>query len=388
MLGGKLVAASTLKAAVAVLGVVSFSVGGAWAVGIIGAPSVVGVDNAFGPVNESTTTIESELVVNNPNPFGVRLGGLSVDYSVEMNGVRMATGGREGIGVNASGNTTIPVTTLMNNDRIPPWWTSHVENGENTTLVINASVHSDLLGQEFHPQIERSVNTNVIGGFNSEEDRPIDVDEPAAPNPVLWLNSTSGQWGDVSNETTEIDTQFELYNPNPTPVAISEIGYEIRMNNVTMGEGSTSSAVTINPGEMETVRATTALQNENLDEWWVTHLRNNQTTKLEVEFYARVDLSSFGGDTIEVPLDTIERTIETAMFDEKTTSDGGSENGTATPTDSGTATSGGDGTATPTAGDSTTSTPTPTTTATPTTATPTPTPTPTDDGILSIAAPR
>ncbi|MFD1689318.1 hypothetical protein ACFR95_08665, partial [Halolamina salifodinae] len=105
------------------------------------------------------------------------------------------------------GNTTIPVTTLMNNDRIPPWWTSHVENGENTTLVINASVHSDLLGQEFRPQIERSVNTNVIGGFNSEEDRPIDVDEPAAPNPVLWLNSTSGQWGDVSNETTEIDTQ-------------------------------------------------------------------------------------------------------------------------------------------------------------------------------------
>ena len=375
MLGGKIVAASTLKAAVAVLGVVSLSIGGAWAVGIIGAPSVVGVDNAFGPVNESTTTIESELVVNNPNPFGLRLGGLSVDYSVEMNGVRMATGGREGLGVNASDNTTIPVTTLMNNDRIPPWWTSHVENGENTTLVINASVHSDLLGQEFHPQVERSVNTNVIGGFNSDEDRPIDVDELVAPNPVLWLNSTSGQWGYVSNETTEIDTQFELYNPNPTPVAVSEIGYEIRMNNVTMGEGATSSAVTINPGQMETVRATTALQNENLDEWWVTHLRNNQTTTLEVEFYARVDLSEYGGGTVEIPLDTIERTIETDIFGGSSGSgDGGTENGTATPTDSGTATPG-DGTATPTPGDSSTSTPTPT-------------PTPTDDGILSVAGLR
>ena len=381
MLGGKLVAASTLKAAVAVLGVVSITIGGAWAAGIIGAPSVVGVDNAFGPVNESTTTIESEIVVNNPNPFGVRLGGLSVDYAVEMNGIRMATGGREGLGVNASSNTTIPVTTLMDNDRIPPWWTSHVENGENTTLVIDASVHSDLVGREFNPQIERTINTSLISGFNSDEDRPIEVDRPAAPNPVLWLNSTSGSWGEVTNETTEIDTQFELFNPNPTPVAVSEIGYEIRMNGVTMGEGATDSPVTMAPGELETVRATTAIQNENLDEWWVSHLRNDQTTTLEVEFYARVDLSAFGGDTIEVPLDTIERTIETDIFGER---DGSSGNETATPAGEGTATPTPDGTTAPTeSGTSTpggdTETPAPTEE---------PTPTPTDDGILSLAAPR
>ncbi|WP_053948313.1 LEA type 2 family protein [Halolamina sediminis] len=372
MLGGKLAAASTLKIAAAVLGVLSLSIGGAWAVGIIGAPSVVVVDNAFGPVNESTTTIESEIVVDNPNPFGLRLGGLTIDYAVEMNGVRMATGGREGLGVNASGNSSIPLTTRMNNDRIPPWWVTHVENGENTTLTVDASIHSDLLGQSFDPQIERSVNTNVIGGFNSEEDRPIDVDRPFAPEPVLWLNSTSGQWGAVSNETTEIDTAFELYNPNPTPVAISEIGYEIEMNTVTMGEGATESAVSIAPGERETVRATTALQNENLDEWWVTHLQNEQTTQLEVTFYARIDLSSFGGDTIEIRLDSIQRTIETDIFGGGA-SDGGTE-GEATPTP--------DGTETATApDDEETATPDDTPTDDETA---TPTPTPTDDGLLAV----
>jgi LEA14-like dessication related protein len=323
-------------------------------------------------VNESTTTIESEIVVDNPNPFGLRLGGLTIDYAVEMNGVRMATGGREGLGVNASGNSSIPLTTRMNNDRIPPWWVTHVENGENTTLTVDASIHSDLLGQSFDPQIERSVNTNVIGGFNSEEDRPIDVDRPFAPEPVLWLNSTSGQWGAVSNETTEIDTAFELYNPNPTPVAISEIGYEIEMNTVTMGEGATESAVSIAPGERETVRATTALQNENLDEWWVTHLQNEQTTQLEVTFYARIDLSSFGGDTIEIRLDSIQRTIETDIFGGGA-SDGGTE-GEATPTP--------DGTETATApDDEETATPDDTPTDDETA---TPTPTPTDDGLLAV----
>ncbi|QKY19447.1 LEA type 2 family protein [Halolamina sp. CBA1230] len=377
MLGGKLAAASTLKVAAAVLGVLSLSIGGAWAVGIIGAPSVVGVNNAFGPVNESTTTIESELVVNNPNPFGVRLGGLTVDYAVEMNDVRMATGGREGVGVNASGNTSIPLTTMMNNDRIPTWWVSHVENDENTTLTVDASIHSDLLGKEFNPQIERPVNTNVIGGFNSDEDRPIDVDRPAAPEPVLWLNSTSGEWGAVDNETTEIDTAFDLYNPNPTPVAISEIGYEIEMNNVTMGEGTTEKGVAIAPGQTETVRATTALRNENLDEWWVSHLQNEQTTQLEVTFYARIDLSAFGGDTVRIQLDSIERTIETDIFGE---GDGNEPEGTPTPDGEGTATpTDGDGTATPEDG-----------TATPDDGTVTPddgTPTPTDDGILAVGGP-
>jgi len=381
MLGGNLVAVSTLKAVVAVLGVVTLSLGGAWAAGIIGAPSVAGVDNAFGPVNESTTTIESEIVVTNPNPFGVQLSGLTIDYAVEMNDVRMATGGREGLGVNASGNSSIPLTTQMNNDRIPPWWTSHVENGENTTLTVDASIHSDLLGREFNPQIERSVETNLIGGFNSEEDRPIEVDEPVAPDPMLWLNSTSGQWGDVNNETTEIDTAFELFNPNPTPVAISEIGYEIRMNNVTMGEGATEKGVAIAPGEVETVRATTAIRNQNLDDWWVTHLQNEQTTQLEVTFYARIDLSEFGGDTIRIRLDSIERTIETDIFGNKDAGSGTSDDGgtTATPTPDGSATpTDREGTATP--GDAT---------STPSdgTATAEPTPTPTDDGILSVAGP-
>lgn len=370
MLGGKLIATSTVKVAVAVFGVMTLSIGGAWAIGFIGTPSVVGVDNAFGPVNESTTVIESSVIINNPNPFGVQLGGLAIDYAVEMNGIRMATGGREGVEIEGQGNSTISLTTLMDNEKLPPWWASHVRNGENTSLVIDASIRSELLDRSFEPHINKSINTSIVSAFNTDDDRPINADKPALSDPILWLNSTSGSWGTVTNETTDIDMAFDLYNPNLAPIAISNLGYEIRMNNVTMGEGETEQSVAIPPGGTETVYAKTVLQNTNLDEWWVTHLQNNQTTTLEIEFYARVDLSAAGGGSTRVPLDSIEHTIETDMFGTKGEShaSAGSANGTATPAEG-----------SQTAADGTNSgTPSPTTT-------PTPTPTETDDGILSLA---
>ncbi|MFC7137390.1 hypothetical protein ACFQRB_14970 [Halobaculum litoreum] len=69
--------------------------GGAFALGVVGAPSVVGVENRFGEVTTETTTVESDLIVNNPNPIGVQLGGLTADYAVSMNGITMAEGTKE-----------------------------------------------------------------------------------------------------------------------------------------------------------------------------------------------------------------------------------------------------------------------------------------------------
>lgn len=385
MLGGKLTTATTLKVAGAVLGLLVVSIGGAWSLGVIGTPGVAGVNNAFGDVNESTTVIESELVVNNPNPIGVQLGDLSASYAVEMNGIRMATGEKSGLNVSERGNTSVPLRTEMNNSKLPAWWVSHVENGERTTLTVDASIHSGIFGQRFSPQVEREVNTDIISAFNSDEDRPINADKPVLGDPVLWLNRTAGQWGAVNEERTEVEMEFDLHNPKAVPITITEIGYDIRMNGVTMGEGATEKSVVIPAGETKTVEATTYIRNQNLDEWWVTHLRNDQVTTLEIDLYATVDLSAAGGGTVRVPLDTVEQTIETDMFGNK--ADGaGSGNGSNAGTDA-TETTGTDDadagtdaepTATEDGGPGTddgeaTQTPAPE---------PSPTPSPTDDGIV------
>jgi len=318
--------AGKLRMALVGLAVVAATVGGAFAFGAFGVPSVAGVNNSFGDVTNETTVVETDLVVSNPNPVGIDLDGVSVDYAVSMNEVRVANGTRDGIAV-ASGNSTLAFESRVRNDAIPPWWVSHVENDERTTVGIDATITSDLLGRSTELTQTREIETDLIGAFDSEETRPVNADSPLVDDPVLYVNETRGQWGTVSDEETPIGMAFDVYNPNLEPYVITEIGYDITMNGVEMGSGSTEEEYVIPSYDTETVELTAALRNERLDDWWVTHLdesvNGHQVSDLRIEFYAVVEFPS--GERVTVPLDslTYEETIETDIFGE-----GVHENGT------------------------------------------------------------
>ena len=383
---------SRLRVAVVVLLVLVVGVAGAFAAGLLGAPTVTGVDNRFGGVNDSATVIESNLTVSNPNPVGASAGGLTVDYAVEMNDIRMATGTKDGVSV-STGTSDVPFTTTMRNERIPSWWVSHIRGDEQTTLTVAADIHSATAGATFDaPQVTRSIDTDRLSQFNSSEPRPVNADSAVASDPVLYVNETRATWGTVTNETTELDLTFVVYNPKSYPVGMTQVGYGITMNDVTLGEGTTEQGVVIPPGETRTIETTTRLQNQNLDDWWVTHIERNQVSELRIDFSAQLDLRA---TTVDVPLSalTYTKTVETDLFgtkpDDASTTPAPTE--TPTPSDDGT-------TATPSETETATATPTPTEsddggvlsgadeTATPSgetaTDTPTPTATPTDGGLL------
>jgi LEA14-like dessication related protein len=316
-------------------------------------PSVAGVDNRFGAVNETATVIESDLQVRNPNPVGATLGGLTVDYAIDMNGIRMATGTKLGLSI-PQGQSTVPMSTRLTNERIPTWWVSHVRHGERTTLAVNADVHSAALGTSFGaPKVTREIETDIISAFNSTEERP--VGSSPTGGPLLVIRETSAQWGEVSAAAANIDMRFVVYNPNVYAIPVSELSYRATMNGIEMGSGTTDGQGVIPPGETRTIEATTTLNNQRIDEWWVSHLQNDQTTDLRIDFSARFELPT---QTVEIPLDplTYTRTIETDIFDGR--SDEENEGGTETPA----------GTPTPDDG----------------TATPTPTSTDDDGGLLSV----
>ena len=311
--------ASKVGTALVGLVVVAAAVGGAFALGAFGVPSVAAVNNSFGDVTDETTVVETDLVVSNPNPFGVGLDGVSIDYAVSMNDVEMARGGREGVSV-AAGNSSIAFETDLDNEAIPPWWTSHVRNDERTTVAIDARVSSEFLGRGTNLSRTRAIETDLIGAFASEETRPVNADAPLVDDPVLYVNETRGRWGTVTDAETPIAMEFDVYNPNLEPHVVTEIGYDVTMNGVEMGSGSTAEEYVVPSYGSETVELTAALRNERLDDWWVTHLdesvNGHQVSDLRIEFYAVVELPD--GERVTVPLDALthEETVETDIFDE------------------------------------------------------------------------
>jgi len=316
-----------LVAIAALVVLIAVVIGAGLAAGVLGAPGVEGIDNRFGSVNETATMIETNVTVDNPNPIGVSLGGLSIDYGVSMNDVPMASGQKEGISV-GTGESSVALRTRLDNQRIPDWWVTHVRNGERTTMTVNGTVSSSLLGQSAEiPPVEREISTDIDAALDNEETRPINADQALASNPVLYLNETSGSWGEVTNDTTEIEMTFVVYNPKSYAVPVSELGYNMTMNGVAVGSGQSEETTVIEPGTTETITTTTVMRNERLDEWWVSHVENDQVTDLEIAFSARIDLSNAGvtgADPVEVPLDTVEHRFETDVFGNKNASEPGS----------------------------------------------------------------
>ncbi|WP_439026164.1 LEA type 2 family protein [Haloarchaeobius sp. DT45] len=367
LFGSKLrIAATGVVSLVVIVGLLVAVVG-------VGAPSVDGVENRFGDVNESTTVVVSEIGVHNPNPIGSGFLDVTADYEIGMNGITMATGRKENIQT-PPGNSTLELRTDLQNEKIPAWWASHIQNDEQTQVAIDARLNAGLVGRSFSvPTQKRSIQTDMLSSFNSTETREVNADQPLVSDPVLYVNETAGQWGNATNETTPIVLDFYIYNPKPYPIPISQIDYAIFMNELTVGNGTNTQEYVLQPGEVTQVRTVTRIENDRLDEWWVTHVQNDQVTQLRIEFDATLEVS---GTKVTVPMDafTHRETIETDIFGTKdgstagnetaagedSASDEGDENaseddtdqsGTTTTTStaddgSGTATSGGSGTAT------------------------------------------
>jgi LEA14-like dessication related protein len=316
----------------------------AYLLGFLGVPSVTGVENRFGETNESTTVIETELGVQNPNPVGTGFLDVSAEYEVAMNNITMATGERSGIDV-APGQSTVTTRSSLENEKIPQWWASHIRRGEQTDVRIDASIRSGLVGRSFAVPQQRTIDTDLLSSFNSTETREVNANRPLVDDPVLYVNRTAGQWGEVTNESTPIVLDFYVYNPKSYAIPISQIEYAVNMNNITVGEGTNTREYVLEPGEVTQVRTVTTIDNSNLDEWWVSHLQRDQVTDLRIDFSVTTEI---GGTSIQIPMDrfTYTETIETDIFGTKNGSD--ADEGTATEgsgTDDGT-TSSGDGTTT------------------------------------------
>lgn len=287
-----------------VLGVVAFG---------FDRPAITDSESHIVGVNDTTTVVETDLTISNPYPVPIRFGDVAVTTNVRMNGIEIGTGTKHGLRL-GRGTTNVTLTTAVDNQRIPQWWVSHVRNGERTRVTTDANVSLPLLGRTATLTETTTVRTNVTDRLNSTASRPINASLPLVSDPILVVDRTSATWGDVTNATTPLETRIDLSNPTSIPLPITRLDYTVTMNGITVGNGTTDETTTVPAGGRATIRTETDIETDRLDDWWVTHVRNDQHTDLRVSFTAVLSLPT--GDTVRVPLNDLGYTtaIDTSVL--------------------------------------------------------------------------
>lgn len=253
----------------------------------VGKPEVRELSHSWGSVTHDTTEISTNVVVYNPNPVSIPFKKITLD--LYMNELRMATGStEEDLEIKAGQETSILLTSYFDNGKIPDWWVSHLKKGEKSDVKIEGGVVFDLgtLGEYRFP-FERAqiIETDLLEKLNIEEDKTYSV------GPVsLTMKSLSSSWGKVTHDSSEINHRAVIHNPNPFPIPVSGIDYEIKMNDVLVGGGTTHNPVILKAMADTIIPFTTEIDNKMLDEWWVTHIQNNEKTTLLTEIQLVVEV--------------------------------------------------------------------------------------------------
>ena len=107
------------------------------------------------------------------------------------------------------------------------------------------------------------------------------------------IRDASAEWGEVTEPTSNMTLTFEIHNPGDVPVPLVPDGFRLNAtgNGVPLftasGDALTPQNVprdaTLAPGETETVNYTVSMDNENIDEWFVSHVRNDEQTDFVIK---------------------------------------------------------------------------------------------------------
>ncbi|HDI00962.1 MAG TPA: hypothetical protein ENF78_00810 [Candidatus Bathyarchaeota archaeon] len=90
------------------------------------------------------------------------------------------------------------------------------------------------------------------------------------------------EWGAISENTTEVISHVVIHNPSRVSATINEVVYTIFLNGIPMAQGHSTGPVSLPPeGDVELLLST-IIDNTKIPAWWVSHLRGNQLTKVEL----------------------------------------------------------------------------------------------------------
>ncbi|EMA40847.1 hypothetical protein [Halobiforma nitratireducens] len=309
-------------AIVFVLGVCATGLlGGLYAVGAVGVPDAGLEDNAWGEVDDERIEVLTTVWIDNPNPgTGIEPDDLALEYDLALNGVHLASGSADDVAA-PSGNTTADIRTDLRYGQLSDWWVSHVENDEVSTLEADVTAHADfdpgpLSGSPSHTyvdEIETDLEPMIEDALAEQEGEyslsPVSTGSGIQRDllePTLEIRDTDAEWGVVDDKRTELYLTYELYNPNAYPLATPALTGEMEFNDHLVAEWDAHDIelreathdTTIPPRSSREITFVAELDNDDVVEWFATHVDNEEVTDAEL----RAQLAmSINGETMTIP---------------------------------------------------------------------------------------
>ena len=251
----------------------------------IGQPEIISTTYRWGQVTQSETEIITDITIRNPNPVSIPI--KDIRTTVTLNNIDMATMEPTGdMEIKPQSDTTITFSTKLNNGKLPEWWVTHINNNEKSTLDINGVITFDLKLTDYdYPfKLSNPIRTDLMKSLNSLSSNSFSIGDFS-----IRIESESA-WGTVNKDYTELITTVTTYNDNPfIPLPLFKSRTFIEMNDIRLAESTSDIQTLILPGSHKTVTHTTKIDSSKLNQWWVSHITNGETTSTHINIQSYID---------------------------------------------------------------------------------------------------
>ncbi|WP_049928897.1 LEA type 2 family protein [Halopiger goleimassiliensis] len=117
------------------------------------------------------------------------------------------------------------------------------------------------------------------------------------------------EWGEVDDERIEVITTAWIDNPNPgIELDGVTVDYDLAMNDVDLAAGTVEDVSV--PSGNSTTEIRTDLRYQQLPDWWVAHVQNDELSDLEADVTAHVALGPLSGSPSYTHTDEVETDLE------------------------------------------------------------------------------
>lgn len=258
----------------------------------------------WGEVTQDSIEIQSDLAVNNPRTSFQS----DIQYALLMNDIEVAAGGsfQEEI---KTGKTTVPTNTEIQRDAVGSWWQSHVKNGEESEVTIFAEGRFSKGPFEANPSStkSKSIETDMIASV----DQTVGNVEGEFPLDNVEISDASAEWGEITEERSEVVISMTVENNMNTPLPITDISGTTTAQNVRLlSWESESDRIRIPRQGEEEIEIRTYLYNEKMGQWLGNHVENDEVTNYQNEIY--ISIGDVGANS---PIVTCSGQMKTQMLE-------------------------------------------------------------------------